>query len=507
MIDLPKATLSIIPAEQLSGVAEQRVLLVGQTRNPDSADKLYRDFPNDGSEDDLFIATSHIAGMVRAFKAENKVTSLDVLSLADAVGATKGTGVITFGVGPAGADTTIYVTVGSGEDYRKEITITSGSTTTTIGEAVANAYATDLKKPFTIVNSGGVVTATAINGGALCNEWGLQVEGVIDGVTVAITAWTGGATDPTLTSVLDAIGDTRYQTILWPEAYDLSVVQTMLDARFNTSNAVNDGVVVQVKSDTLANLKTYADQNSQSVVIVGMKKINDTLFKGPNTLEFPDVAAAQICAIRALRKTDSAPLTQYLTTTAPNDQFGGMGSASLPYFNTALPNLPVASPANQFSETDLAELSSNGVSVVGPNKAFNGTIFGEFVTTYLTDTAGNADTSYKFLNTVDTASVVREYFFTNFKSRYAQTRLTEGGLLPGRDMANASSIRAFCFGLYDALANLALLQKGTAAKKDYDTNLAITLDISAGSVTINQAPLLVSQLRVILGTIQVNFGG
>ena len=73
-------------------------------------------------------------------------------------------------------------------------------------------------------------------------------------------------------------------------------------------------------------------------------------------------------------------------------------------------------------------------------------------------------------------------------------------------MANEASIRAFSGQLYDELANNGLTQSGSAAKKDYDDNLVISLDIATGTVIVNQAPLLVNQLRVIIGTIQINFG-
>lgn len=508
-VDLPKATFSIIPAQQVAGVSEQRALIVGQLLAAGLATggTLIRDFPNDGSEDSLFDKTSHIAGLVRDFKTINKVTDLDVLPLSDGAG-TEGAAVITLSAGPATADASIFVTIGSKKKLRFQVDIVSGDAITAIGDAIVAAFAVVTNKPFTIANAIGVVTATATNKGTLSNNWGLSIEGTIPGVTIALTGWTGGATDPTLTGILDAIGDTRYQTILWPSAYALDEVQDLLDARFNASNAVLDGVAMQVKVDTLSNLKSYISAlNSQSVVIPVQKLISDDFNKGPATLEFPDVASAQICAIRALRLTQDANLTQYLTTVAPNDQFGGIAIASLPYFNTSLPQLPVASPGDDFSGLDLDELTDNGAAAFGPNRVYNGTIFGEFVTSYLTDGAGNPDDSFKFLNTVDTSSAIREFYFANTKSRYAQTRLTDGDLVSGRDMANEASIRAFCNELYDNLADDVLTQKGAAAKKDYNDNLVISLNVRSGTATINQAPLLVSQMRATIGTIQINFGG
>jgi phage tail sheath gpL-like len=507
-IKRPKVTLSIIPATQLAGVVEQKVLIVGQMLAAGTAvaGDLIQDLGNDGSEDTLFGRRSHMAGMVRAFKRENEVSQLDVIPLDDDGAAVKGTAVAAV-TGTATEDGSIFVTVGSETDHRYEVDISDGDTATDVGDAIVAAFANDLDAPFTQANVTGTVTFTAENGGTLCNDWSIKIEGAVAGISIALTGWTGGATDPTLTTVLDVIANIRYQTILWPSAYALDVVQTELDARFNTANAIMDGVAVQVKADTLANLKTYADQNSQSIVIPGNKVMSETDRIGSATVEMPDIAAAEICAIRALRRHQDAVLTEYLTTAAALDQFGGIAISSLPYFNTALPNLPVADPRDEFTDLELDELTDNGISVYGPNQAFNGTIFGEFVTTYLTDTAANVDDSYKYLNTVDTASVIREFYFTNLRSRYAQTRLTDGDLVAGRDMANESSIRAFCNQLYDELAEEALVQRGQAAKESFNDNLVITVDVRNGSATINMAPLLVSQLRVILGTIQINFGG
>ena len=508
-IEKPSVTINIIPAQQLAGVTEQAVLIVGQLLAAGTAvgGDLQQDIGNDGAEDTLFGEDSHIAGLVREFKKLNKVSRLDAIGLADAAG-TKGTSVITF-TGTAATEAGEYiVTIASDKNYRLTIPVAIDDTPTIVGAAITAAYAAIAKKPFSVGDDVGVVTATAENFGTLCNDWGISISGVVAGLTATLTSgWTDGATDPTLTGILDVVGDIRYQTILWPSAYALDEVETFLNARWNTSNDVLEGVAVQVKSETLSNLKTYADQNSQSIVVPGMKLIAEALFNGPGTLEMPDVAAAQICAIRALRRTNGASLTQYLTTVAASDQFGGPAISSLPYFNTSLPNLPIALPQHDFSKADVTELESNAVATFGPNRAYNATIFGEFVTTYLTDIAGNPDDSYKFLNTVDTASVIREFFFVNLKSRYAQTRLTDGDLVAGRDMANEASIRAFCNRLYDDLADDALVQKGTAAKKDYNQNLVVAVDVRAGSATITQAPLLVSQLRVILGTIQINFGG
>ena len=508
-ISEPNVTLQIIPAAQLAGVTEQKVLLVGQMLSGGTATAGYllQEFPNDGTEDALFGKRSHIAGMVRNFKRENKISRVDVLPLDDAGGATQATAIITV-TNAATEAGSIDISIGSEKDHTVTVDIADLDAATDIGDAIVTALTANLTMPAQAANVAGVVTVTAENGGTLANSWSVKVSGSVAGVSIALTGWTGGTTDPTLTGILDPIANIRYQTVVWPGGYALDVIEDELNTRFNASNSVMDGVAVQVKVDTLANLKTYTSPlNSQSLVIAGQKVVDTATLKGSATVEMPDTAASQIAAIRALRLTEGASLTRYLTTVSPKDQFGGVSIASLPYFNTLLPYMTVADPVDEFTATDLDELRDNAVAAYGPNRAYNATIMGEFVTTYLTDIAGNPDDSYKFLNTIDTASVIREFFFANMKARYAQTRLTDGDLVAGRDMANASSVRAFCNELYDRLAEDALTQRGTAAKKDYNDNLSIDIDVRNGKVTIDQAPLLVSQVRTILGTIQINFGG
>jgi len=507
-ISEPSVSFSIIPASALASVTAQKTLIVGQMLGTGTATAgdLIQDHPDDGSEDTLFGARSHIAGMVRVFKRENKISQLDIIPLDDAGGATQGTAVVVF-TGPSTEAGEIFITVGSDNDRKYTVGIAEADTATDIGDALEALITADSQAPFTAVNAAGTVTITAANGGTLSDDWGIKYSGTVAGVTVTLTGWTGGATDPTLTGVLDPIANIRYQTVVWPAVYDITVIGDELDSKFNVTNKVLDGVALQGQADTLANLKTYVSTlNSQSIVVLGQALAATSDRIGPATFEFLDNVAAEVAAIRALRLTTDATLTRYLTTVAAKDQFGGIAIGSLPYFNTSLPNVGIANPVDEFSDEDLTELRNNGVGTYGPNRAFNGTIMGEMVTTYLTDTAGNPDTSYKFLNTVDTASLIREFYFANFKRRYAQTRLTDGDLLPGRDMANEASIRAFCNELYDELADDALTQKGQAAKKDYNDNLTIIVTVADGKVEVYQAPLLVSQIRVVIGTIQINFG-
>lgn len=505
----PTVTLDILRAGEVVGIQGQRVLIVGQmltgTATPGD---LYQNIPNDSSEDDLFGAGSHIAGMIRTFKQLNKVCQLDALPLADSGVATPAEADIVFSGTSATAAGSYTVTVGSEKLYSADIPVLKDDTPSDIATALATAMTGFPKVPFTSTYAApDAVDFIARNGGTLGNTWDIKVAGTVPGIDYTITGWQNGTSDPTLTDVLDVIENIRYQTIVWPSSYLYSAVRDVLDARFNVANGIMDGVAIQVQRDSLEDVKTYVTGiNSQSMAIVWDKEVDTSQHIGGATVEMPDIIASQMAAIRALRLTEGASIGRYMSTVVPLDQYGGMAIANLPYYNTRLPELPVASPVDTPTMIELEDAVGNGVSVFGPNRAGNQTIFGEMVTTYLTDGGGNPDSSYKYLNTVDSISAIREYFFNNFRTRYAQTRLTDGDLIPGRDIANVPSIKAYANELYDYLADMTLLQAGLAAKRDFNQYLVITTDLATGTASVSMAPLLVTQLRAIIGTITIKFG-
>lgn len=284
----------------------------------------------------------------------------------------------------------------------------------------------------------------------------------------------------------------------------------MLDARFNVSNNVLDGVGVMCIYDTFANLKTAGNLlNSQSIVLLGIYKVDEADFKGQAILEMPTVIASEFAAVRALRLTHNANLALYVpgTTNGARDSFGGPALASMPYFNTPFYELPISTLKHEFTDEEQTELNTTGISLLDNNTANNRVIAGEVVTTYKTDFGGNPDHTYKYLNAVDTASNIREYFFNNLKAKYAQTRLTQGDLVPNRNMANAESIKAYLVGLYTDLSgeNYVLTQAGEAARKFFIDNCTVEIDMEEGQVTIIMKTPIVVQLRSIIATMQIAF--
>lgn len=514
IISQPRVTVNIVSAVTDVDNTEQKVLYVLQKLPAGTAvaGALNESLPIDKATiDGLAGQASHGAIAVNAGRIRNKEVQFDAIFLDDGAGATSATAIITF-IGTATAAGSITVNIGSRVNGIFIIPVALGDDGTDIADALEALVAADLDAPFTAANIAGVLTITAKNGGTVANEFGIEFVGEVAGIATAISAWSGGLIDPDLSNVLDIIGNKRYQTIVWPwtTSANIEILKDFLDARFNVTNDIQDGVGIVALNDTKANLESLGNsENSQSLVLIGDLNVDDDDFKGPAILELSFVKASYVAAIRSLRLTDGASIADLvISRNGSRDSFGGAALASKPYMNTPLNLLPLVDTTRGFSDLEIEDLFDAGVIVIGNNPANNAVILGETVTTYKTDAAANPDISFKFLNFVDTSSQAREYFSNNLRGRFAQSRLTEGDLAKGRDMANAELIAAFCTTLYQDLASpdFVLLQSGEDALRFFKANLEVLIDLDVGRATITMIVPLVTQLREILATMQISFG-
>lgn len=513
IVSQPDVTFSLASADVEVQNAAQRVLIVGQYTAAGSGvsdGSWHQNLSNDGSENSLFGRTSQLAMMIRAFKKIAPQVQLDCIALADS-----GSGVprvVDIGItGTATAAGTLVFIVGSEKLHRFEVPVAVGDAAAdVISDAIAIINA-DVDCPFTASVSTTNLRLTADNDGTVANDFPVERIGSIAGLTIGnVTQSTAGSVDPTLTSVLDAIGTTRYQGIVWPYSAAVSPVGTLLSARFNASNAVRDGVAFVPAANTYANLLSLAagaDYNNQSIVLIGDETQSEAGYLGSAIAEPGILKVTYLAAIRALRLTPDASISQYVTTSSALDQFGGPALASLPYFNTPLALLPVPRNGRGFTEIEIEGLLAAGVGVIGQNSAGSAAIAGEIPTSYLTDPAGNSDVTWKFLNYVDTASGAREYFHNNVKKRFAQTRLTQGRVQAGRSMANALTIKSYLVKLYNDLASpdYSLVQGGEDAVNFFKNNIAVAIDMALGKATITMKLPIITQLRTIVATLKIDF--
>jgi phage tail sheath gpL-like len=416
----PKVNIDIIPAFIKPTVEDQKVLFVGQKTAAGTA--VSGGFISDISNspingmtawDYYFGEDSLLAAAIRAAKKLNKITRFDAIGLDDAGTATAAVGSISL-TGTASSASKITVVIGSAVNNVYEVDIAKDDTETTIAPKIETEINNDDRAFVSASEAFGVITLTAINKGEEGNKITIRVKGQQPGITVTVAAMTGGTVNPVTSSVFDVVGSIRYQTIVWQSTFPLGDVQTFLDDRFNSDIRILDGIAIVSITDTLALLKSTvsdSDRNSQSLAIHCNRKVNYSEFKGSALEEMDFVIAAQFAAIRALRMTDGAPISQFVDATQGSaDAFGGIAIASLPYFNTPFNDLPVIVHRDQWTDDERKELNDAGGFVLGNNLANNKIIADRVVTTYLTNSVGDPDITFKYMNYVDTSSTVRWYF-------------------------------------------------------------------------------------------------
>lgn len=513
-ISNPKVNIQIIPAVQEVQNEAQRILFIGQKLAAGTAPTgdLVISIGNDNEQNALFGQGSILANMIKAAKKYNKISRIDAIPLDDDGAAVAATSDFVFTGAPTAAGT-LYVIIGSAENHRYAIDALTTDTPTTLGDKLEAAVTADLDAPVTASNAAGTVTLTAKNAGLEGNDITVKAINYVNGAALTVNVFAGGTTIPNLDNVLDVVANLRYQTIIFPPSYlnadTNNNIRDFLNDRWNptTTDKILDGVGIASFTDTLANLKTatYAE-NSQNFTLIANRKVADTLFQGSALSELNYVIASQFGAIRALRLTQDAPLSNIVDATEGNkDAFGGIHMATFPYHNTPFEFLPLIDIDKMWLDTERDELKDAAWTILGNNVANNLIIADSTITRYKTNAGGDPDLSFKYLNYVDQASAVREYFHNNLRAAFKNTRLTLGGLIPGYSMANEGVIRAEVMKLYGELSDLVLVPSGEDARKSFLNKLVIEIVEIEGKVNITMLDPLITQLREIDATMQLTF--
>lgn len=526
VVKQPYVVVNKLPASQPSGLDSQKLLVIGQKLAAGTAiEKTLITGVERGDISDMFGLSSILGVQLSSVFDEfdqapsPNLPRVDVIALEDAGAAISATASIALSA--SGGDDTINKTGTldlsiAGETISLSIT-TGDSITADIAPAL-EAAVNALDIPVTATDDGaGTVDLAFNNGGTIGTNTTVKIDGLAtDGadyfwsnMQVDFTPFAGGATDPTLTDLLDVAENVRYQTMTYPYEYGTDLAVDFLDPRFNVANNILDGAAVLKATDSKADLLVIGDAlNSENLVLYGNKEVTEDNFYGGEDLELDFVAAARVAAIRALRLTEDSNLANINPASAngSNDAFGGMHIASLPYFNTPVNGSPLQPEGRGWSNTDIEDLLDSGISTMGNNKAGNVVILGEMVSTYKTDAAGNTDTTWKFMNTVDTMSVCAEYIFNNLKVDFVQSRLTQGDIVRGYSIVNRGAYLATMQEYYIALANKALVPKSKEAVNYFISNLSVTVDTVLGRITASGDLPVVVQLREILVSLKTNFG-
>ena len=422
----PISNFILNTANQAIAPSPRRPLILAQGLSSGSfiSGQLVQNIANDqGTAAALCGAGSIGQIMIDAFKQENPFSPLDVIIVSDNGSGVAATGTVVFTATPT-ASGTLNVIVGSYINNNYQIPVTTASTATTLATSLVVAITADLNSPVTAANTAGSVTLTAKNKGTEGNSIGIKVEGSIAGVSVALTAFASGTTDPVLTGVLTQINEARYDIIT--ELAFLNTVNTHLTSKFNASNQILDGIGFVTNMDTYANLQTALAPStlaSQVIVYICNKKVANSNFVGGALLELNYAISARIAALRALRFVPNSILNSFMV--AGNDR-GGPSMAAVPYQNMSLNNvttIPIGTGFLQSEAQGLGNLGGTTISMDSSGVVAVTNIL--WLSCYKAATPSAIGSTYSTLNRNDIATTAREYIFTNMKTNFAQSALTE----------------------------------------------------------------------------------
>lgn len=509
----PNITSNIKSAQTAKNAGERSILLVGcMISGTASSGQLKEGIISKKEFNDFFGAGSQIAkagrAMIDALSVSKIKPKISAIGLTDNASGVASTGTIAFS-GTATEAGTLTVYIDSIRNGKYELAVASGATASSIGANLETLITANTYSPVTAVNTSGSVALTATNDGTQGNTIGLKIVGSVAGITATLTAMASGATNPVLTSLFDPVADQRYTSIVYPAEWGTSTLTNFTEARFNVDNKIIDGLGIVCKPDTYSNTNTAGDALNEKTLApyIGNNLVSTATHKGGAIFESPIVIASYFACLRELRLTEGANVSSITTN---GQSIGGSFFGGIPYHNTPFNLLPTIETGHDFTDAECVELENSGITLLRNNPSNTTIICNEAVTTYKTDALGQIDKTFKYINYVDTLTIVRDYVFQNLKADFSQHILTTGQLIAGRPMVNREGFIAKMMSYYGALSgyktgnnNYVLLRAGSeeanAFKQALEDSIVITL--VDGKITAESIANIVSQVRQLI----VNF--
>lgn len=454
-------------AQQGPAIQEYDVLLVGQKLSSGTKAAGSIDLVTSASQGRQFYGPgSMLAAMIANYFSENKgVNSLFCIALDDAGAAVKASGSIDFG-GAATAEGVVSYFI-AGRLYK--ISVAATDTDTDICAAFVAAIAADADRQVDAAVNGvddTICDLTARNGGEVGNSLDIRRDKDQElpaGVTASITAFSSGATNPDVDSVITAMGDEQYHVIGCPyvDSSNLGKWETELDDRWGPLRQI-DGQYVSARRDTVSNQSTFAN---------GRNNEHETFFDCIGASGPHEWAGALAGVIAREGQSDPARPMQTVEVTS-----------------VLAPEI-----SELRSRAERQQLLSDGISTVTVNA---GSVFIERVrTTRKTDNLGTPDPSLADLNPKLILSYLRFSFRVRVLLRYPRHKLADDGtrFAPGQLVATPGTIRADIVALFREWESIGLVEGADQFKRDL---VVVRNAQDPTRVDIDLPPDLINQYRV-----------
>lgn len=344
---------------------------------------------------------SQLAQMAAAFLKADSSMEVWAVGIQDLGGGTQAAGAITF-TGTATAAGTMPFYVG-GKRYR--VAVTTGMTAVQLATAMAAAITADPDAVATAAVDGDLtnsVDVTAVHKGLCGNDIDLRLSYYDDdalpaGITAVVTAMSGGAGNPDVTTALAVLGDTWFTDIVipWGDGANLVALQTEMTLRYSALR-MQDCIVWRALNGTVDALVTAGDaRNSQFLFPIGWNK--------PLTPPWQTAAAVAAVCIRALTNDPARPV-QTLN----------------------VPGILPPDVKDRFPREQRNLLLHHGISTLTAD-AGRSVYVERIVSEYQENALGADDTAWLNVEMAKTVSYLRYDLRTYFSRKYPRHKLAQDG--------------------------------------------------------------------------------
>jgi phage tail sheath gpL-like len=381
--------------------------------------------------------------------ANNKATETWLGVLADNGSGVAATKTLTF-TGPATAAGTLHLYVG---DTYVPVAVASGTANTAVASAVEAALDLLTNLPVTAGVASNVVTTTARNKGVAGQNLSIRVnyepgQTLPAGIGVTIANDTAGVTNPTLTALIAAAGDTQYDVIAhgFYDSTSLTALETELASRFGPLRAI-DGIALTSAPGSQSTLSTLGDtRNSPHSFILAQP--GETPITPP--IEFAAAYAATVA-------------------------FYGAQDPARPFQTLPLAGVLAPAEADLFTKQERNLMLYDGVST--SLVAAGGVVQIErLISTFQTNAAGGADTAYLDGTTLLTLSYLRYSWVANVRSKFPRHKLANDGARfgAGQAVVTPAIMTAAALAWFGQMEELGLVE----GLEQFKTDLLVERNVS-----------------------------
>lgn len=422
--------------------------------------------PKQGAE--FFGRGSQLAHMCEAFVEAYAYNEVYALALDEDAAGVKATATITV-TGPATADGTLTFVWGG---RRRVVGVTKGQTAAQIATAIQAADAADGDSPTTSTVLAAVVTVSARHKGAYGNDLSIVLNYYVGdktpaGVTLDITAFEDGATDPDITDAIAAMGgDELYYTIVpgWNGDANMDALEAELELRANAIKAIPGHAIGAFRGNHSDSVAYGNARNSQ---------FNTVLATGLSPTP-PWIWAAVLASVE-----------------------GSFTDPAVPRQNTKLPKVLVPVGGGfTIEERQLLLLDGMATYKVTVGEAY----IERMVTTYQVNASNIEDPSYKDIEIMRCLAYWRNAIVARFLLKYPKAKLGNDGekFAPGQIVVTPRLARGEILAVFDLLNYAAIVED----RKQFAAELIVERDVNnVNQLNAYLPPNFVNQFRILAGLV------